>query len=562
MRTERLACGLLVLGWFAFLAVPRASAATESPALFGVVVGSNNPGDTGLATLKYADDDAFRNYEVLRMLGANVELLVDPDVRTRDRHRADAERPDGGVDMLRPTADSAGRTRRPTAANLKAALRETFARVAAARAKGRKTEFFFWYSGHGSRRETTGVLLLEDGDVFSRTDLYDLVLGASPANFNHLFIDACGAGLFVSSRGGGSDQDGSIRQHDEILSPYLSGESLSRFRNVGVLFAATKDGSVHESSQHEGGVFSFELRAALLNAADANGDRRVTYLEAYAFLAAANQEVKTDAARMEIVPRIRQQDLDRVLADWSGGQPTSALHLPGGAGRHVRISDDRGVPLLETNKDVRDAAVLILPPRPAMTLHLLPLSPQDASERVLDMGPVLGVVNLESVLRDKEPTEVTARGGDIALQLRRGLFQVPYGRVFYLGVAAATTPRGALLATLDPEAPRQGSERSELRPLRVWSYGLLATGAAAALAAGFFWNASQNAYDEYTGATSEQDRQHWKAVTRRWDWGTTLSLVGAGAAGLAGGTLLVLDLRRGPRGSTAGGAAVMLSLTF
>src|SRR5688572_19387323 len=101
-----------------------ASSSQAETRRFGLVVGSNDPGDSGLQPLDYADDDAFRNHEVLTLLGVQAVLLVSPDQATRQRYLPTGAAPAG-----------------PTRTNLTRALREIFDQARAVRAAGHEVEF-------------------------------------------------------------------------------------------------------------------------------------------------------------------------------------------------------------------------------------------------------------------------------------------------------------------------------------------------------------------------------------------------------------------------------------
>ena len=498
------------------LALAHDAAAAPSR-LFAVVVGSNDPGQTGLARLQYADDDAIRNEEVLALLGAKTRLLASVDGATRDKYPA-------GAQAARP----------PTVENLRRALVETFAEIRQARGSGQHTEFYFWYSGHGAVRGDGGTLLLEDGGLFSRQDLYDLVLSDSPAAFNHVLIDACNAADFVSNKGEESLADRKARQK-RLLDSYADQQSLERFRNVGVIFAANTEGRVHEWSRYQGGVFSFQLRSALLNgadvyAADLTRDRKVTYLEAFAFLTAANQEVKGDDAHMDVVLRVHEDERQRVLADWSDRSPGSALRVKAGKGRHLRVSDDREVPLLETNKDIPDEAWLVLPPRPGYLLHdLLP----GGAERTIELPGSGAAVVYDDLVDGPEANAIGPRG-DVPQRLRRGLFRVPFGRSYYLGLTSRHRPRGNAELVIASGASSGGSR------LRSWGVGLLAAALVSASGGALFYYTADRAYQDFNRA-SPADKPRYRQTTERYDGLATVSLIAAGVIGTAGGALLAVD---------------------
>jgi hypothetical protein len=518
-----------------------ARAAAPKKQLFAIVVGSNRALDPA-QTLNFADDDAVKNEEVLAMLGADTVLLVSPDGQTRDRYRNVLDRPDGGAGLLTGPGAALSRARPATHDNLVAAIRETFDKIRAAKAAGVETELFFWFSGHGIRRDTASVLLLEEGE-FSRTDLFETLIKVSPAGFNHLFIDACSAASFVSSRGDeGTEAD--ERQH-ELIEAMVDDQSIWRFKNVGVFFAATSKGRALEWRHYQGGVLSFQLRSALLDAADANGDKRVTYLEAFAFIKAANHEVKGPDAHMEISSRLRDDELHRTLADWTGVAATNAVQLGEGHARHLRFADEQGVPLLETNKDVADTPWIALQPRDVYELKLLFEKEGKKVDWTRPFPSSPGVVELEPWLAKQAPPDVTDRGdADLDAQLLAGLFQTRYGLGFYNGIMSMA--KGSDVLTPRRKAPRQPP--GTLRPLTI---ATLSVAAAAGAAAWLFRRQSNESYGQYLNA-APADEARWKSSTQRWDWATTTALVGAGVAAAAGGTMLLFDLRRGSGGEPEG----------
>jgi hypothetical protein len=518
-RTRLTAVLLALASWL--LAIGGAHAQAVQKRLFALVVGSNHPGDTGLAPLAYADDDALRNVEVLRMLGADATVLVTADDDTRGKRALDHE----------PGA--------ATMDNLRSALKTVFHDVDAAKAAGFETEFFFWFSGHGTAKGSGGVLFLDNGGTFSRGDLYKEVLRKSPATFNHVFIDACRAASFVSSRG---DDDVPPPQRNQ------DHDSLDKIPNVGVIFGATREGRVHEWDTYEGGVFSFQLRSALLNAADVDNDKRVTYLEAFAFLTAANEEVQGEHARMHVVVHTPVGQRGRTISDWSGNATSLTVQLPAGRGLHVRFTDRYFIPLLELNKHSDDEVLIVLPKREGYSLQRLPRDLRDKEHASFSLGPLSGALDYDALLSGLVVgQQAPSRGSDVAPELEHGLFRVPFGFAYFRGVRA--TARAVSLRDRSPGAPmndgvldnmRAGPARPSAQKLRLRRSGYVMLGAAgaAAISGLVSWLASNESYTDYQQA-ADADRAELKAKTRRLDWAATASFAAAGAFALSATGLLV-----------------------
>src|SRR5205814_2304320 len=107
-------------------------------------------------------------------LGAEVTVLTAADAETR---------------ALFPVESSSAEM--PTRARVLARVETLFRAAAAAKARGREVDFYFVFAGHGGFTEAgDGALFFPDG-ALTRHDLYESILARSPADFNHLVIDAC-----------------------------------------------------------------------------------------------------------------------------------------------------------------------------------------------------------------------------------------------------------------------------------------------------------------------------------------------------------------------------------
>jgi hypothetical protein len=312
-----LAAALVVLAGAPAAAAPRAPLASNDPALVAVVVGSNRSPSPALAGLRYADDDAVQNARTLRLLGArSTVLLTTPDQDTLD---------------VFPDVDPAGPATREA---LAIAFDQAFAVLAAARAAGRPTRFYFFFAGHGDLADGRPFLQMEDGRLW-RDDLA-LLLRRSPADENHLVIDACYASLFVGGRGPGSGERAAV-------APGFSRAGGPAWPpRTGLLTARSSGGQTHEWTEFQAGIFSHEVRSGLLGGADANLDGQVTYRELGAFIKRANEAIVNRKYRPEVVTAAPGGDLEAVLLTLPDGPLGLTLELDTDAG-HTYVESETGV---------------------------------------------------------------------------------------------------------------------------------------------------------------------------------------------------------------------------
>lgn len=239
---------------------------------FAVVVGYNGSDDPELASLAYADDDAMRYTQLLSNTTLSTRTLVELDSASRDLW--------GDV-----------RTTAPTREAVLAALQATQRSMAKVRAAGDRPVLYFVYTGHGNYdAEGRGYVHLQGGRLTTR-DIYHHVIAPSQGDPVVLLVDACNAALLVHSRG----------VERRVASP--TSLRLERYPNVGVILASSTVGEVHEWGRYLAGVFSHEVRSALLGPGDVNGDGAVSFAELAAFVHGANRRVNNPTIRL--TPYIR-----------------------------------------------------------------------------------------------------------------------------------------------------------------------------------------------------------------------------------------------------------------
>jgi hypothetical protein len=213
----------------------QASGAEARVERYAVIVGMNH-GESHEATLRYAQSDAQRMYDVLRELGGfepvNMVLLSE-----------------GSADDVRST------------------LITVNDRVRAAVAQpNTEAMLFVYYSGHADAES------LHMGDTrLGIRELSQLVRG-SAANFRMLVLDACQSGAATRRKGGHSTQPFAIASD-----PGLPGEGLA------LLTASAANEDAQESDELRASFFTHALVSGLLGAADQDRDGNVLLEEAYRY---------------------------------------------------------------------------------------------------------------------------------------------------------------------------------------------------------------------------------------------------------------------------------------
>ena len=420
------------------LLLAAAPARAEPVARFALVVGHNRPPRPDLPTLRYADDDAVRWSVLLRTHGARVELLTELDEESQRLY---------GTTL--PLFS------RPSSAALRASMARLAGAIRSARAAGQRTVFYFVYAGHGDADDGgEGSLALADGPL-TRAAFDQQVLAVSPADSNHVLIDACRAFYFVYDRGPG----GSRRP---FPGRYFASGLASAHRNTGFLLATSSGAPSHEWEEFQAGIFSHEVRSGLLGAADADGDGRISYRELASFLEVANRPVRNERYRpaFAINPPLDGDGTLLDLGDASGGE----ILLAPGADGHQLLEDPLGVRWADLHPAPGQAVTLRLPAPPWEAPQFFLRRPDGDSEIRVPAGQRLSTAEL-----------AVGRTGT----LRRGAAHEAFSRLFSLPFTqadVAAAPVAAVEATAEP--PRPGRLR-RTAPWMAVSAGVAALGAAA-----------------------------------------------------------------------------------
>ncbi|KFA91216.1 caspase family protein [Archangium violaceum] len=403
---RQLRCAPAALLWLALLAGSAASAAPTRVA-YALIIANNTGTEPKQAPLRYADDDGARYYELFSSRTQETVFLSVLDADTQALHPG-----------------LAARTRPPTRAALKEALRQLNARMAEDKARGDSPVLYFVFTGHGKRGPAgEGAVSLLDGS-FTRTDLYSQVIAPSTAAFVHLIVDACDSYFFVNSRGALPVAPAQV----QAVKGLLATRELARYPNVGAVLSTTREQESHEWSAIRSGVFSHQVLSALSGAADVNADGRVEYSELSAFVAAANQGVEDVRGRLEV--SIQPPALDRAaaLVDMGDKARLGFLLLPAGLEGRLWVEDARGLRVAELHKERERSVVLGLPLAQG---YFLRGAGREASFRFARAGAVVDGAGLS--WRDNA---LAARGA-MEDALRDRLFSVPFGPRFYNGYMAS-----------------------------------------------------------------------------------------------------------------------------
>ncbi len=201
---------------------------------FAIFAGSNDGGSERVR-LEYAETDALSMYEVLSEIGGlsdqNTIIINDPDSNV-----------------------------------LLNAFAEMKTIIEREKINSRRTEFFFYYSGHSDE-----MGILPDGELFKYSELRKEIDSMS-TDVKVAVLDSCSSGSFTRLKGG-------VKK-----APFLVDESVDT-KGHAFLTSSSENEAAQESDAIEGSFFTHYLISALRGAADSTLDGTVTLNEAYSFAA-------------------------------------------------------------------------------------------------------------------------------------------------------------------------------------------------------------------------------------------------------------------------------------
>ncbi len=500
MKQMLLFTGAIVLVWPHTAAARPQDAEQDPVARFAIVMGKNEPEDAGRATLRYADDDAFLMHQLLEEAGVRSTLLVTPDPDTRALHRLDE-------------------TPRPTLKRLRSVFNRVSKAIAAARENGRRTELILFYSGHGDVADGEGFVVLEDGRL-TRSVLMDEIIARSPAQTNHVIIDACKSYYMVFDKGPG----GARRPFFEAFDVSASRKNLDR---TGFVLSASSHHDSHEWERFQAGIFSYEVRSALRGGADANQDGRITYGELGAFVSTANAEIVNPKLRPQFLvrPPGRDSDYAKPLLGWARRE--GRLEVDAKSSGHYYIETPSGIRIADVHPAGEQALTVYLPESRPLFVR----TANETAEGILDNERTIVLSTLAMT-----PVHITRKG---ALNLAfESIFSAPFGRaeVRAYQARAESAARAEGAGQLRIHVKREGGADR-------WR-GALLGGTVAAFVAGGTLNLVAFTRLKKAEDASQSKIPSLNRTIHRLNTATLVCYSVAAAAGVAWLTLKLLNIRK------------------
>ncbi len=504
---RRILLGLLVT---AFVSAATGARAVERKHIYAVVVATNHSLDTDVSPLRFADDDGAKYFELFSALGAEVSLLTVLDPVAQRRF---------------PAAAKAARV--PYKRDVLATVRHLFEKMEKDKAQGIETHFVFIYSGHGNvgpNRE--GYINLQDAK-FGRSELYGEILAPSPASFNHLILDACDSYYFVKKRGQKTDKTGDYRA---VVRDFLRSEELRNYPNTGVILASSADSETHEWGRWEAGIFSHELRSALLGAGDVDGDGIVTYAEAAACVEAANAAIDVPKARLKVYHSPPAINVDTPLVDLNALSRTTKVRVEKTMTDRYHVEDARGVRVADFHFSNEQQMVVALVGKSPFFMRT------DQKEASIS-GDAMEVRASELAFSEI----AAANKGSLEQSFRRHLYQVPFGKGFYAGARSAFNQGEPMSAGFGEQDTMRDTGPSPVSPMEIAGWTTLSAGVLTGVASGLVYYSADMAYQDYKDADNQDDMDRHKETSEDRLTVSRFLLVGASALAVTGATLLIVD---------------------
>ncbi len=459
------------------------------PHRYAVVIGYNEPHTAGRTKLRYADDDAARFFELVSPGAEQAYLLTSFDKRSAEVFQG----------LFKKTSA-------PTLSVLKrvaGALKSAFAKD---RAAGISSELYFYYAGHGDVDDGEGFVNLADG--YLRGSAFRAMLKTElRADTVHVVIDACKSYYFVAGRG-----PGGIRAPEKrnFAGP-------ERIEGVGYVLSTSSDADAHEWSALSGGIFSHEVRSALVGGADADGDNHVDYDELAAFIAVANELVPVPRYRPDVYVRPPPGHRRTAIFRHAPLPTTRWLELPKGHGGKVSITDHRGLRYADVNKTSTERLRVALSPRSSYDIIW--------RDKRFHVGTGTATVSLVSLPPDSE--YVASRGAPH--QAFEHLFEAPFSKDIVRGFQLAP------VRVISREVLTQQVVVAPADTNPIWlEAGLLGSGAALLIGGTALGIVSANVRAGLDPNTSQVERQRTADRARAYMIGSGVALgVGLATLGVA-----------------------------
>ena len=472
-----------------FASLILSTSAEASSSAHALIVGFNESIDPDTPPLRYADDDAVNYANFFSELGVTVHLLTELDEATAALHP-------GTQIHDRPTKTALAAHMKSIADDLRNADDDA--------------SLYVVYAGHGSIQNGQGVITLADG-YLTRQEFITL-LNSSPAQRNHVIIDACKSYYLVFSRDGSDER----RPYDQS---FHSEADLLSHPKTGFILSTSSGQNSHEWEQFQAGVFSHEVRSAVRGGADHNQDGRITYQELAGFVFAANRSIRNEKYRPRflVVPPVNDDTLVEI-----GHASRRWLILSSATPSHSYVENSDGIRLVDLHSGTFETRVL-LPSRGRLFLR-------DVSRQTEYVLPSRARFHQRSL--QKRDLRVAYRGAEH--EAFRQLFVTPFD-----ALAMQDSKHTILDRSLDVSTTATLSKPTSR--LRRWAYATMSASVATALAGYGFRIAASNRLDAYRDANGDQQRQIAPRI-RRLDRSAAGAWATAGALGVVSAILWGADL--------------------
>ncbi|MBN2434062.1 MAG: caspase family protein [Spirochaetes bacterium] len=222
---------LLIFSIILFALIP-AQLCASAVKRYAFIVGANNGGNERVL-LKYAVSDAATFRSVLKSIGGvadeDVFVLYNPDPR-----------------------------------NFYSSLGRMTQKINSDKKKYRKTELFFYYSGHSDQN---GILL--GNDKISYTELKKNIKSLD-VDVRIVILDSCSSGAFTRTKGG-------------TMKPAFFVDNSYDMKGNAIMTSSSADEVSQESDAIRGSFFTHYVLTGMRGAADVNQDKKITLNEVYQF---------------------------------------------------------------------------------------------------------------------------------------------------------------------------------------------------------------------------------------------------------------------------------------